>query len=322
VRLVSALAEATGRELPVRAVFEHPTVEGLARALERVDDTIGRYEPFLDFSLSNPASMKRQPPRPKLYCVHPAAGGSVCYGALVQPMAGTVGIVGIQARGWEPRETVFATYEEMCSTYVDAIKQRALGGPIHLMGWSMGGFIAHDVACRLVSEGQQVPYLIIVDSDDTGEQQHAQQDFETWANATLCALGNDDRSEPIHARLRALGEANQLPRYVPQTAADLADLERRFRLMHYYPGLLSKRAPSGFYPGPTLIIRAADTRVRVADPTLGWGRVCGSVEIFDVPFDHDRLLDAGPARIIGEATAAWIEGKLAKPRLASSSSEE
>ena len=139
----------------------------------------------------------------------------------------------------------------MCSTYVDAIKQRAAAGPIHLMGWSMGGFIAHDIACRLVAEGRQVPYLIIVDSDDTGEQQHVAQDFEAWADATLRALGDDNSSRPIADRLRALGEANRLPKYVPQTAADLADLERRFHLMHYFPGLLAERAPSGFYPGST-----------------------------------------------------------------------
>jgi len=313
VRLVSGLTSATGKELAVRSVFEHPTVEGLARVLESGDGATMRYEPFLDFSLANPASRKSQPPHPELYCVHPAAGGSVCYGALVQPLAGAAKIVGIQARGWEPRETVFATYEEMCSTYVDAIKQRAAAGPIHLMGWSMGGFIAHDIACRLIAEGRQVPYLIIVDSDDTGEQQHVAQDFEAWADATLRALGDDNSSRPIADRLRALGEANRLPKYVPQTAADLADLERRFHLMHYFPGLLAERATSGFYPGPTFVVRAADTRARVGDPTLGWGRACGSVETFDVPFDHDRLLDAGPARVIGEAIAAWIEGK-SEPR--------
>jgi thioesterase domain-containing protein len=307
VRLVSGLVAATGKELAVRAVFEHPTVAGLARALESVDGATMRYEPFLDFSLANPASLKSQPPHPELYCVHPAAGGSVCYSALVQPLADAAKIVGIQARGWEPRETVFATYEEMCSTYVDAIKQRAAAGPIHLMGWSMGGFIAHDIACRLIAEGRQVPYLIIVDSDDTGEQQHVAQDFEAWADATLRALGDDNSSRPIADRLRALGEANQLPKYVPQTAADLADLERRFHLMHYFPGLLAERAPSGFYPGSTFVVRAADTRARVGDQTRGWGRACGSVETFDVPFDHDRLLDAGPARVIGEAIAAWIE---------------
>jgi hypothetical protein len=44
----------------------------------------------------------------------------------------------------------------------------------------------------------------------------------------------------------------------------------------------------------------------VADPALGWGRVCGAVHTLDVSFDHLRLLDPEPARLIGEAVASWI----------------
>jgi len=312
VRLVAALAQATGKELSVRTVFEHPTVEGLAQALRTADGTTTHYQPFLEFAPGRSEQPLRKRPESELYCIHPAAGASLCYAGLVQPLAATAQLVGLQGRGWEPGQTAFPSYEEMCTTYVEALKQRAGAAAIPLMGWSLGGFVAHDVACRLAADGWEVPYLVILDSDNSGQWQKTPQAFEAWADATLRSLGDDDDTRGIADRLRALGEAGLLPGYVPQFAADPADLERRFRIMHQFSGLLDGRAGSTFYPGPALVIRAADTKTRVADPALGWEGVCGSVDTIDVPFEHNRLLDKEAARQIGEAMATWIDGLAAR----------
>ena len=310
VRLVSVLAAATGKELAVRAVFEHPTVEGLARVLESGDGATMRYEPFLDFSLANPASRKSQLPHPELYCVHPAAGDqfamarSSSHWRAQQELSAFKPGDGSHARP-------YSRLMKRCAR-LTWMRSSSVRRPVRSISWvgRWEGLLPTTLPVGSSPKAGRCRIYHRRQGNGTGEQQHVAQDFEAWADATLRALGDDNSSRPIADRLRALGEANRLPKYVPQTAADLADLERRFHLMHYFPGLLAERAPSGFYPGSTFVVRAADTRARVGDPTLGWGRACGSVETFDVPFDHDKLLDAGPARVIGEAIAAWIEREL------------
>jgi len=196
----------------------------------------------------------------------------------------------------------------MCTTYVEAIKQRADTASVPLMGWSLGGFVAHEVASRLAADGRKVPYLVILDSDNSGQWPETLRTFEAWADAALRSLGNADCELSIAERLRTLGEGGCLPGYVREFEADPADLERRFRIMHHFSGLLDGRSTSAFFPGPALVIRAADTRARVTDPALGWARACGSVDTIDVPFDHNRLLDEEAAHQIGKAMENWIEG--------------
>jgi nonribosomal peptide synthetase DhbF len=308
VRLVAALAQTTGKELPVRTVFEQPTVEGLAQALQIANGTTAHYQPFLEFARSESRPAPRKRPQGELFCIHPAAGASQCYVGLVQPLAGMGRLVGLQARGWERGETAFESYEEMCTTYVEALKQRADAASVPLMGWSLGGFVAHEVASRLAADGRKVPYLVILDSDNSGQWPETLRTFEAWADAALRSLGNGDCELSIAERLRTLGEGGRLPGYVPEFEADPADLERRFRIMHHFSGLLDGRSTSAFFPGPALVIRAADTRARVTDPALGWARACGSVDTIDVPFDHNRLLDEEAAHQIGKAMENWIDG--------------
>ena len=266
-----------------------------------------RYE-HLDFSLANPASRKSQFPHPELYCVHPAAGGSVCYGALVQPLTGAAENRRHSSQGMGATQRPYSRFMEVCSTYLMRSSRAASGGDADRMGWSWNAaYCPRHYPCRLVAEGRQVPYLIIVDSDDTGEQQHVAQDFEAWADATLRALGDDNSSRPIADRLRALGEANRLPKYVPQTAADLADLEAAFPSHALFSGIAGRTC--AVRDSVQLHLRRPGGRhasaCRRSDAGLGTG----------LRFHRDirravrprQLLDAGPARVIGEAIAAWIE---------------
>jgi len=307
VRVVSRLAAATSKELPVRAVFEHPTVEGLAQALGAVTADKGpamAYQPFVELVSTTSSTSPTERPKRQMYCVHPSSGHAVGFARLIPALSGTAGIIGLQAKGMQPGEEPFATYEEMCATYVDALQARVPAGPIHLLGWSLGGYVAHDVACRLSDVGRDVPWIVILDSVDAREPADVPA-FEPWLDRVLSSLGRYDKGSSRTERLWALAEAEGISRNARDTG-DVTELERLARLTHLNAGLLAERRPSRFYPGRALIVRAADTRTKVADPALGWGRVCGAVHTLDVSFDHLRLLDPEPARLIGEAVASWI----------------
>ena len=60
VRLVARLAETTSRDLPVRAVFERPTVEGLAAALAEQQAGDVEVIPLVDRSAPLPLSWQQE----------------------------------------------------------------------------------------------------------------------------------------------------------------------------------------------------------------------------------------------------------------------
>ena len=60
VRLVARLTEATGRDLPVRTVFEQPTVEGLAAALAQLEADAVDAIPLADRSVPLPLSWQQE----------------------------------------------------------------------------------------------------------------------------------------------------------------------------------------------------------------------------------------------------------------------
>ncbi|HEY9314185.1 thioesterase domain-containing protein, partial [Williamsia sp.] len=60
---------------------------------------------------------------------------------------------------WHP-----ASVEEIAARYADEIRAVRPDGPYRLLGWSLGGVIAHAVAARLQRDGHEVEMLVMFDS--------------------------------------------------------------------------------------------------------------------------------------------------------------
>jgi thioesterase domain-containing protein len=73
-------------------------------------------------------------------------------------------VYGLQAKGLERGEAPARSVEEMASDYVAEIRAVQPTGPYHLLGWSFGGLIAYEIACRLQAEGQEVALLALLDT--------------------------------------------------------------------------------------------------------------------------------------------------------------
>lgn len=101
--------------------------------------------------------------RAPLFAVHPAGGLAWFYGGLA-PYLVDRPIYGLQDPHVAAGEESSVDAYELAARYVAEIRRVQPEGPYHLLGWSVGGHIAHCVATLLQESGESVGYLGIMDS--------------------------------------------------------------------------------------------------------------------------------------------------------------
>jgi acyl-CoA synthetase (AMP-forming)/AMP-acid ligase II/thioesterase domain-containing protein/NADP-dependent 3-hydroxy acid dehydrogenase YdfG len=161
-QLLGRLQATLGVELTVAALFEDPTIAGLAARIEQAGE--GSAGGMLDVVLPLRAHGSRAP----LFCVHPAAGVSWPYAALLGGLNGDRPLHGIQARGLHAGEEMATSVEEMAADYLRQIRTVQPHGPYHLLGWSFGGLVAYAMAAHLRADGEQVGLLALLDTWPVG----------------------------------------------------------------------------------------------------------------------------------------------------------
>ncbi|MFD4397703.1 amino acid adenylation domain-containing protein [Kitasatospora sp. NPDC058478] len=224
MKLLARIRAALGADLGMRALFEAPTVAGLAGRLGA-----GPAADALDVLLPLRTGGGLAP----LFCVHPAAGISWVYSGLLPHLGADRPVYGLQARGL--RGEAPASVAEIAEDYVRQIRAVWPSGPYHLLGWSFGAVVAQEMAVRLQAEGAPVGVLALLDGAPvTGHGPAAvdgpeeDEPVDTLAELLL-SLGYDPEAGRGQAELAAvLGEA----------AAELPGMfERHRKLMaEHVPG--------------------------------------------------------------------------------------
>jgi len=102
--------------------------------------------------------------RPPLFCVHPAGGNVLSFVPLAQELDPEQPFYALQSRGLEGDEEPFDRIGEMAAHYLVQLREVELQGPYQLAGWSFGGLVAYEMACRLRDEGEEVTALVLFDT--------------------------------------------------------------------------------------------------------------------------------------------------------------
>ena len=154
VKALSSIDERLGVKLPLRALFECPTLVEVAMAVREEKE----WQPTILFPLKTDGS------RPPLFCVHPVGGGAFCYRELADCLPEDQPVYGIQAVGFEGKEKPLMNVETMAARYVEEMTTLYPGGPYHLYGWSFGGVVAFEMAQQLRIAGREVGLLVLADT--------------------------------------------------------------------------------------------------------------------------------------------------------------
>jgi amino acid adenylation domain-containing protein/non-ribosomal peptide synthase protein (TIGR01720 family) len=304
IRLIKRIQEKFGRELPLSAVFEAATIEQMSGLL-RGDDR-PRYR-------SNLVPIQSQGSNRPLFFVHPGGGGVGSYRDLARLLGEGQPFFGLQALDDEEnKQEAILSIEQRAARYIEVIQTVDPDGPYILGGWSMGGFIAYEMAQQLKQQNREIAGLLLVDiiaktesklpscGDEAEELLEVTREMGT-TEFSLDSVKGSGAEERLQYLLNQLIEAKVLAPEVSVTLVRsfLKGLRRRNQSLIDY-----KLSP---YSGPVTLIRAEKgTAMRHQDTysgdlTTGFSELCSKVQVAFVPGTHDDLMFSPHVESLAEA---------------------
>ncbi|MFJ2901853.1 amino acid adenylation domain-containing protein [Streptomyces sp. NPDC087212] len=158
-RLVARIRDELGARVSVRLLFEASTPATLAERLDAdgAESDADALAPLLP--LRNASA-----PGTPLFCLHHVDGIGWCYAVLGPHLDADTPLYAVQAAGLDGGDRLPGSIAEMARDYVELIRAAWPSGPYRLLGCSMGGLLAHEVAVLLQEAGQTVESLILLDT--------------------------------------------------------------------------------------------------------------------------------------------------------------
>nr|WP_245721895.1 thioesterase domain-containing protein [Nocardia crassostreae] len=162
-RLVARLSAAVAETVPVVRVFTTPTPAGIVGALRSPNTAGANSEAAFDILLPVRARTGNSTAAP-LFCIHPIGGIAWSFAGLAAHLDPGRPLYGLQSPALSSPEPLPDSIEDWARLYVEHIRAVQPEGPYHLLGWSLGGVLAHAVAVQLQDAGEQVALLAMMDS--------------------------------------------------------------------------------------------------------------------------------------------------------------
>ncbi|MFX0577213.1 amino acid adenylation domain-containing protein [Nocardia nepalensis] len=310
---VVAQLRANGIDIPVQLMFGDSTPAAIAARLDGTGATGSAIAAMLDPVL--PIRARTAASRAPLFCIHPAIGLAWCYSGLLAHLAPDRPVYGLQAPH-VAGEDGFDSIGEAAVSYVAHIKSIQPQGPYHLLGWSLGGLIAHEVAIRLQEAGDEVALLSMMDSYRLTDQwlEHAIPTVaEIIGEFGSDALGD---GEELDQRM-SLRDAAELLRSRPGPFAALT-VEHLERLYAGYTNgtVLAHGFRPRTFDGDVLFFTAADDEINRTDPTrcaAAWQPfITGTIHNHDLRCRHSAMTTPESLAVIGPVLNEYLEGAAVK----------
>ncbi|HEX3891038.1 MAG TPA: SDR family NAD(P)-dependent oxidoreductase [Terracidiphilus sp.] len=295
VRLFAKIKKKYQVDLELSVLFEARTLRRLAEVIARRNEGPSAESRIWSSLVPIQPSGSRIP----LFCVH-AVGGDVLF---YQPLSNALGSDQPFYAFQSPlvaEEIHEISLEELASIYVKELRAFYPNGPYLLLGASLGGHIAFEMARQLRAQGMEPRLLMLIDAGVPGSDQRLK------TVSKIHAFVRNMRKERMTYLMRKAREKTEywrdlwLRRLRFTECAGYKFVGRSVPLrLHYFQAEQAHlRALQRYsfqpYAGQIILFRATDRGEilgRHEHPTLGWGDyAAGGLEIYDIPSAHVSML--------------------------------
>lgn len=300
LEVIAAVEEQLGLRVSIGALFAHPTVQALAASIAGERGEGAEFAPVLplrEHPAAHDAAEPAHQPAP-LFILPPAGGLGWCYAGYLSHLPAQQGVYALQAEAFSDPNAGFASsLQELAEGYLKLIEktlaERSLPRRFALMGWSVGGTAAVQVAALAQAAGALVERVILLDAYPS----------EQWQGVPA-----PDEQESFRALLRMGG--------LPEPAADeqldlpgtLERLQRAGSAMGYLPeeklgvclgcmrasAALMRGAEQAFFDGDVLLVGVPHEDQPYLD-AKGWAAHASSFRAVLLEGTHPDLVN--PARL-------------------------
>lgn len=297
LEVIAAVEEQLGLSVSIGALFAHPTVQALAASIAGERGEGAEFAPVLPLREQPTAHDATDAPAP-LFILPPAGGLGWCYAGYLSHLPAQQGVYALQAEAFSDPQAGFASsLQELAEGYLKLIEktlaERSLPRRFALMGWSVGGTAAVQVAALAQAAGAQVERVILLDAYPSEQWQGVPAPDEQESFRALLRMGG--LPEP------AAGEQLDLP-------GTLERLQRAGSAMGYLPeeklgvclgsmrasAALMRGAEQAFFDGDVLLVGVPHEDQPYLD-AAGWAAHASSFRSVLLEGTHPDLVN--PARL-------------------------
>jgi thioesterase domain-containing protein/acyl carrier protein len=295
--VLTRIAESTGVELPMRHFYSVPTVEVTAAA---IDDALTGATHQTD---TDPiVTIRAGGDRPPLFCLPSVSGSAYTYLALARRLAPSRPILGFQAPGLESGPPMNQV-TDLARHYLPALIHHQPSGPYHLVGYSMGGLVAVEMANLLRARGDEVALLALVDTS-VPEPGLPPSDIPQLFVDNLAGMAGLPAPTITDENLTTLlRDAGLVPDGVP---ADF--VRRRLAVFTGNARAMATYVPHQPFDGRIALIRAEDS----PDTRPGWAEFAAGIDDTVIPGDHYTIWHDANVTALATALDACLDRETAR----------
>ena len=304
LEVIAAVEEQLGLSVSIGALFAHPTVQALAASIAGERGEGAEFAPVLPLR-EHVVTQREQPVAPDtteapapLFILPPAGGLGWCYAGYLSHLPAQQGVYAVQAEAFSDPNAGFASsLQELAEGYLAQIEktlaERSLPRRFALMGWSVGGTAAVQVAALAQAAGAQVERVVLLDAYPSDQWQGVPAPDEQESFRALLRMGGlpepaADEQLDLPGTLERLQRAGSAMGYLPEEKLGVCLGSMRAS------AALMRGAEQAFFDGDVLLVGVPHEDQPYLDAE-GWAAHASSFRAVLLEGTHPDLVN--PARL-------------------------